>query len=53
MPLAIIVAGVVPISYSWGNTLVYRMVGDTPPPAAAPAATRPAEQKPQTYVAMD
>ena len=50
VPLAIIVAGVVPISYSWGNTLVYRMVGDTPPPAAAPAAARPAEQKPQTYV---
>src|SRR5688572_8898496 len=50
VPLAIIVAGVVPISYSWGNTLVYRMAGDTPPPAAAAAAARPAEQQPQTYV---
>lgn len=50
VPLAIIVAGVVPISYSWGNTLVYRLAGDTPPPAAAAAAARPAEQKPQTYV---
>jgi uncharacterized iron-regulated membrane protein len=53
VPLAIIVAGVVPISYGWGNTLVYRMVGDTPPPPAA-AAARPAdprtEPKPQTYV---
>ena len=47
VPLAIIVAGVVPISYSWGNAVVYRMVGDTPPPAAV---ARPAEQKPQTYV---
>jgi uncharacterized iron-regulated membrane protein len=37
VPLAVIVAGVVPISYAWGNTLVYRMAGDTPPPAAAPA----------------
>lgn len=53
VPLAIIVAGVVPISYGWGNSLVYRMVGDTPPPpAAAPArAAEPrGEQKPQTYV---
>ena len=52
VPLAIIVAGVVPISYGWGNTLVYRMVGDTPPPAAAPArAAQPGgEQTPQTHV---
>jgi uncharacterized iron-regulated membrane protein len=50
VPLAIIVAGVVPISYSWGNTLVYRLAGDTPPPPAAAAAARPAESKPQTYV---
>jgi uncharacterized iron-regulated membrane protein len=53
VPLAVIVAGVVPISYGWGNTLVYRLTGDTPPPPAA-AAARPAEprgeQKPQTYV---
>ena len=50
VPLAIIVAGVVPISYSWGNTLVYRMAGDTPPPVVAAAAARPAEHKPQLYV---
>ena len=50
VPLAIIVAGVVPISYSWGNRLVYRMAGETLPPAAAAAAARPAEQKPQLYV---
>lgn len=49
VPLAIIVAGVVPISYSWGNTLVYRLAGDTPPPVAA-ANARSAEQKPQTFV---
>lgn len=53
VPLAIIVAGVVPISYSWGNTLVYRLAGDTPPPAATPA--RPADragapQKPQYVI---
>ena len=49
VPLAVIVAGVVPISYSWGNSLVYRMAGDTAPPTA-PAAARPAEHKPQMYV---
>jgi uncharacterized iron-regulated membrane protein len=50
VPLAVIVAGVVPISYSWGSTLVYRMAGDTPPPPAAAAAPRAAEQKAPTYV---
>jgi uncharacterized iron-regulated membrane protein len=53
VPLAVIVAGVVPISYGWGNTLVYRMMGDTPPPPAAAAAPRAeirGEQKLQTYV---
>jgi len=52
VPLAVIVAGVVPISYGWGNTLVYRLMGDTPPPpaAAARAAEPRGEQKPQTYV---
>ena len=48
VPLAIIVAGVVPISFSWGNTLVYRLAGDTPPP---PAAARPGEPTPQSYLA--
>ena len=48
VPLAIIVAGVVPISFGWGNHLVYRLAGETPPaPAAAPQ--RPAEQQPPTY----
>lgn len=50
VPLAIVVAGAVPISYPWASNLVYRLVGDTPPapPAAAP---RPAEgaQKPTYY----
>jgi uncharacterized iron-regulated membrane protein len=48
VPLAIIVAGVVPISYSWGNTLVYRVMRDTPPAPSAPA--RRDEAKAQTYV---
>jgi len=41
VPLAIVVAGAVPISYPWASKLVYRVVGDLPPepsPAARPAA---------------
>ena len=34
VPLAIVVAGAVPISYPWASNLVYRIAGDTPPPAA-------------------
>ena len=53
VPLAIVVAGAVPISYPWASNLVYRLVGDTPPPLAA-AAARPAgersEQPKPTYV---
>ena len=44
IPLAIVIAGAVPISYPWASNLVYRMAGDTPPPPAAPAA-RPAERR--------
>jgi uncharacterized iron-regulated membrane protein len=40
----------VPISYSWGNALVYRLAGETPPRPAAAAAARPPESKPQTYI---
>ena len=40
IPLAIVVAGAVPISYPWASNLVYRIVGDTPPPPPAAAARR-------------
>ena len=40
IPLAIVVAGAVPISYSWGNALVYRLVGEEPP--SPPARPQPA-----------
>ena len=39
VPLAVVVAGAVPISYPWASNLVYRLVGDRPPTAAAPPAT--------------
>lgn len=35
VPLAVVVAGAVPISYSWGGNLVFRLAGETPPQAAA------------------
>jgi uncharacterized iron-regulated membrane protein len=44
VPLAIVVAGAVPISYPWASNLVYRLVGDTPPAPPAAAAPRPAER---------
>ena len=37
IPLAIVVAGALPISYPWAGNLVYRIAGEQPPPAAAPA----------------
>jgi uncharacterized iron-regulated membrane protein len=41
VPLFIVVLSAMPISFGWFNTLVYRAVGEAPPPPAAPrAATR-------------
>ena len=52
IPLAIVVAGAMPISYPWASNLVYRIVGDTPPspPAAAVPATPVTEKPIVTYV---
>jgi uncharacterized iron-regulated membrane protein len=43
VPLAIVVAGAVPISFPWASNLVYRLAGDTPP-APASAAARPVDR---------
>jgi uncharacterized iron-regulated membrane protein len=40
LPLAVVIAGAVPISFPWASTLVYRLAGDTPPAPAPPAARR-------------
>lgn len=38
LPLAVVVAGAVPISYPWASNLVYRIVGEEPPaPPQRPA----------------
>ena len=50
IPLAIVVAGAVPISYPWASNLVYRLAGDTPPPPAAAAPARSGERATVTYV---
>jgi uncharacterized iron-regulated membrane protein len=49
VPLAIVIAGAVPISFPWASNLVYRLAGDTPPPPPAAAAARPAERSTVTY----
>jgi uncharacterized iron-regulated membrane protein len=41
LPLAVVIAGAVPISFPWASALVYRIAGETPP-AAAPRAEAPA-----------
>jgi uncharacterized iron-regulated membrane protein len=37
VPLAIVVAGAVPISYPWASNLVYRLAGDVPPQSSGPS----------------
>jgi uncharacterized iron-regulated membrane protein len=41
VPLALVVAGAVPISYPWASNLVYRVVGEEPPASPARPAARP------------
>ena len=44
IPLAIVVAGAVPISYPWASNLVYRIVGEEPPrPQAGPGGGPPSQ----------
>jgi uncharacterized iron-regulated membrane protein len=38
IPLAVVVAGAVPISYPWASNLVYRIVGEEPPAPQRPPA---------------
>jgi uncharacterized iron-regulated membrane protein len=54
VPLAVVIAGAVPISFPWASNLVYRMAGDTPPPPAGAAAARPAgEPAPKPAYVLD
>jgi len=48
IPLAVVVAGAVPISYPWASNLVYRIVGEAPP--APPQGVRPAGPGPAAGV---
>jgi uncharacterized iron-regulated membrane protein len=41
VPLAIVVAGAVPISYQWAGRLVFVVAGEAPPAPPAQAAARP------------
>ncbi len=49
VPLAVVVAGALPISYPWASKLVYRLAGDTPPPPSAAAPARAAERQAPAY----
>lgn len=42
IPLFIVVISAVPISYPWASNLVYRLVGEAPPPRVAPGGGGPA-----------
>jgi uncharacterized iron-regulated membrane protein len=46
VPLFVVVLSAMPISFGWFNALVYRAVGEAPPPAGGAAAARPAETRP-------
>jgi len=50
LPLAIVVAGAVPISFPWASNLVYRLAGDTPPTPQARPAGAPV---PASFVGLD
>lgn len=52
VPLAIVVAGAVPISYTWANALVYRVAGDAPPQAGGPGRA-PESQPPIETAGLD
>ena len=47
IPLAVIVAGAVVISYPWATRLVYRVYGEVPPAPAASAGSRAADSAPR------
>jgi uncharacterized iron-regulated membrane protein len=49
IPLAIVIAGALPISYPWASTLVYRLAGETPP-APPSQQQRNRDDAPQIYV---
>lgn len=53
VPLAVVVAGAVPISYPWASNLVYRLVGEAPPAPPAPAARPSAPLLPVSTVGLD
>jgi uncharacterized iron-regulated membrane protein len=42
IPLALIVAGALPISFPWANNAVYQLVGEAPPPAQGRGGGEPA-----------
>jgi uncharacterized iron-regulated membrane protein len=52
IPLVIVVAGAMPISYPWASNLVYRLAGDTPPPAAPARPAQGASERRESPVSV-
>jgi uncharacterized iron-regulated membrane protein len=48
VPLALVVASAMPISFPWANALVYRLVGEQPPQPAARGNAAPSSSRTQT-----
>ncbi len=53
VPLAVVVAGAVPISYPWASNLVYRLAGEAPPAPPAQPARPAAPLAPASAVGLD
>lgn len=53
VPLAMVVAGAVPISYPWASNLVYRLAGEKPPDQGAPGARPAAKPEPVSGRGLD
>ncbi len=53
VPLAIVVAGAVPISYPWASNLVYRLAGEHPPAQVAGPARPAARAEPVSATGLD
>ena len=55
VPLFFVVISAMPISFPWANALVYRLVGEAPPPQAAarPANTPQPGGEAQTFAGLD
>ena len=53
IPLALVVASAMPISFTWANALVYRIVGEQPPQPASRSSAPATASRPTTPAAVE